>query len=70
MFGWLASLVMPALAQRMLIGPKWAWACLRQEAIEASSEMSPWAWKTLGGGVVSKGWRSWAVTLQPAAVMS
>lgn len=67
MLEWLASFVMPALAQRMLMGPKWSWACLKQEAIEASSEMSPWMSKTLGEVVTPDGLRSWAVTLHPAA---
>jgi pyruvate formate-lyase activating enzyme-like uncharacterized protein len=49
------------------MGPKWSWECLKQEAIEASSEMSPWMLKTLGEVVVSDGLRSWAVTLHPAA---
>lgn len=68
MLGWLDSLVMPALAQRMLIGPKWSCACCRQDEMEASFDMSPWTLKTDGDGVaVSEGLRSWAVTLHPAA---
>jgi hypothetical protein len=67
MLGWLASFVMPALAQRILMGPKWSWACWKHDAMEASSEMSPWMLKTLGGVVASDGLRSWAVTLHPAA---
>jgi hypothetical protein len=67
MLGWLASFVMPALAQRMLMGPKWSWDRLKQEAIEASSEMSPCMLKTLGEVVASDGLRSWAVILHPAA---
>ena len=61
---------MPAFAQRMLMGPKWSWACLMQEAIEASSEISPWTVKILALLFVSAaaaGLRSCAVTLHPAA---
>jgi hypothetical protein len=67
MLGWLASFVMPALAQRMLMGPKWFWACWKHDAMDASLEMSPWMLKMLGGVGASDGLRSWAVTLHPAA---
>ena len=52
------------------MGPKWSCAYLKQAAMEPSSEMSPWTWKTLlRGAALSKGSKSWAVTLQPAAVV-
>lgn len=43
--------MIPALTQRMLMGPKWEIACSMDWEMEVSQEMSPWRWK-MGGGRV------------------
>lgn len=59
-FGCEASFVIPALAQRMWIGPERATASRMEAEMEGSEEMSPWIWKILefGSCFVGAGLRS------------
>jgi len=59
---------MPALAMRMLMGPKWDLACEMHDWMESSEEISPVTAKRYEEvGMFVMGRISWAVTLHPCA---